>query len=254
VTADAPPHGLDCATLLAELSDVCEDTHAMNNPLTTADGRVAGVDATARQTTFYLCRHGQTEFNRAHRLQGHIDTPLTPAGVDGALRVARRLRGLTFARVYSSDLGRAFRTAYLISRELGLDGQIEATPALRERSFGVYHGQPSAEVRAAHPAVFGDSSYAPPEGESHRAVQERVLAFLNAVAAELPGENVLVVTHEGVLNAIRAAFEGIDVAAYHGTYRNGHEMVLCARIVDHRLIDVGVLFPPSPVGKGGQGG
>jgi probable phosphoglycerate mutase len=221
----------------------------MTNPITTANGRVAGVDttagtgdaATARQTTFYLCRHGQTEYNRARRLQGHIDTPLTPAGVAGALRVAGQLRGRSFARVYSSDLGRAFRTAYLISRELGLDGTIEATPALRERSFGIYHGQPGAEIRVAHPAVFGDSSYAPPEGESHRAVQERVLAFLHAVAAEVPGENVLVVTHEGVLNAVRANFEGIDVAAYHCRYHTGHETVLRAHVLDSQLLDVCVL-------------
>ena len=65
----------------------------------------------------------------------------------------------------------------------------------------------------------------------------------------MPGENVLVVTHEGVLNAVRAAFEGIDVAAYHGTYRNGHEMVLRARVAGGHLIDVGVL-PPFPGGRG----
>ena len=213
----------------------------MTNPPAPAANRAADDAATARQTTFYLCRHGQTEYNRARRLQGHIDTPLTPAGIAGALRVAEQLRGIAFARVYSSDLGRAFRTAYLIAREFGLADRIEATPALRERSFGVFHGRPNAEIRAAHPAVFGDSSFAPPDGESHQAVQKRVLAFLGDVAAEAPGENVLVVTHEGVLNAVRAAFEGIDVARYHGTNRNGHEMVLRARVADGRLLDVGVL-------------
>ena len=220
----------------------------MSSPTASAASRVSGVDdaATARQTTFfYLCRHGQTEYNRARRLQGHIDTPLTAEGVADALSVARKLRGIEFARVYSSDLGRAFRTAYLIARELGLADGIEATAALRERSFGEHHGRPSADIRKAHPAVFGDSSYAPSGGESHRAVQERVLAFLYDVAGELPDKNVLIVTHEGVLNAVRAAVEGVDIAAYHGSNHHGHESVLRARVTDGHLVDIEVLSAPS---------
>jgi broad specificity phosphatase PhoE len=189
-------------------------------------------------STFYLCRHGQTEYNRAHRVQGQIDTPLTSQGVADALRVAERLRGLRFARVLASDLGRAFRTAYIITQSLGIREPIEASPALRERHFGDYAGIASAEIRSRFPLVFGDSNYAPPGGESHRAVQERVLALLFSVAEQQPVGDVLVVTHDGVLNAVSAAGAGVDVAEYHARHHNAHDVVLRAEVAGGALISV----------------
>lgn len=63
-------------------------------------------------STVYLCRHGQTEYNAQSKLQGWFDTPLTKTGLANAHQVAQRLAGLDFAAVYSSDLGRAFISAY----------------------------------------------------------------------------------------------------------------------------------------------
>ncbi|MCR5878557.1 histidine phosphatase family protein [Phenylobacterium sp. J367] len=59
----------------------------------------------------YLVRHGQTEFNREQRLQGHVDSPLTELGLRQAGAVAALLKDLTAGqpgwRVVSSPLGRA---------------------------------------------------------------------------------------------------------------------------------------------------
>jgi probable phosphoglycerate mutase len=189
-------------------------------------------------TVFYVCRHGQTEYNRLHRVQGQIDTPLTDQGVADALRVAERLRGRQFSRILTSDLGRAFRTAYIITESLGIRAPIEASPALRERHFGDYAGIPSAEIRSRLPRVFGDSSYAPPGGESHRAVQERVLALLFAVAEQHPEGDILVVTHDGVLNAVSAAHAGVDVAEYHIRHHNAHDVVFRVEVAGGALVSV----------------
>ena len=61
--------------------------------------------------TFYVVRHGQTLFNVMGKVQGWCDTPLTPEGVAGAEALGRGLADVEFARVFSSDSGRAVQTA-----------------------------------------------------------------------------------------------------------------------------------------------
>src|SRR4051812_48009737 len=87
-------------------------------------------------TTFYICRHGQTENNKNRRLSGWIDTPLTNEGVANAQASAAKLRVIHLDTIISSDLGRAFTTAYIIARELGFAGEIERTAGLREVNYG----------------------------------------------------------------------------------------------------------------------
>src|SRR5206468_11831561 len=71
----------------------------------------------------YLVRHGQTEFNRERRIQGHVDSPLTELGVRQARAVGWLLRDLIRDpagwRVVSSPLGRAASTAEIVAWMLG---------------------------------------------------------------------------------------------------------------------------------------
>src|SRR6266545_7227401 len=87
-------------------------------------------------TTFYICRHGETENNKKKRLSGWIDTPLTEEGIKNASSSADKLRSIAFDKIISSDLGRAFVTAYLISRSLGYTSAIELHKDLREVNYG----------------------------------------------------------------------------------------------------------------------
>ena len=97
-------------------------------------------------TTFYICRHGQTENNKNKRLSGWIDTPLTADGIKNAATSAEKLRSIKFDKIISSDLGRAFITAYLISRKLGYTSTIELSKELREVNYGDLANLPYSEA------------------------------------------------------------------------------------------------------------
>ena len=87
----------------------------------------------------YLIRHGTTAWNAAFRLQGKTDTPLDPLGIEMARCTGERFRelGITFDRVYSSPLSRAYRTAELVA------GRVDITtdPRLEELGFGIQEGR-----------------------------------------------------------------------------------------------------------------
>ena len=88
---------------------------------------------------FYLVRHGQTKLNRAARLQGITDSPLTAKGIRMAKRLGYELRNLEFRAVYTSDLKRTQATAKYILEENQLKTPpIYRDPDLREMSFGQF--------------------------------------------------------------------------------------------------------------------
>jgi probable phosphoglycerate mutase len=138
----------------------------------------------------YLVRHGETEFNRERRIQGHVDSSLTELGVRQAGAVGRLLADLVREpagwRIVSSPLGRARATAEIVSQ--ALDGlPVEFDERLKEMSWGSHDGRLRAEVEAEHPETFGKTGWtfdAATDGESYETVQSRVGAWL----AELPPE------------------------------------------------------------------
>ena len=81
-------------------------------------------------TEILLIRHGETEWNLQRRMQGQQDSPLTPLGLQQARQVARRLRALPHAALYTSDLGRAYQTARCIADET--QHEVVSEPGLRE--------------------------------------------------------------------------------------------------------------------------
>lgn len=93
-------------------------------------------------TTFYICRHGETENNKRKRLMGWTDTPLTEEGKLNAKSSASKLKAIHIDQIVSGDLGRAFATAYIISRQLGYSSDIEMSAGLREMNYGDLANQP----------------------------------------------------------------------------------------------------------------
>lgn len=88
---------------------------------------------------FYLVRHGQTKLNRAARLQGITDSPLTAKGIRMAKRLGYELRNLEFRAVYTSDLKRTQATAkYILEENQCKIPPIYRDPDLREMSFGQF--------------------------------------------------------------------------------------------------------------------
>jgi probable phosphoglycerate mutase len=160
---------------------------------------------TTNATRICLIRHGETDWNVEKRLQGQIDIDLNPAGVAQAHAVRPGLQGHHFAAAYSSDLGRAWRTAQIATQDL--DIAVSPAPTLRERHYGMYQGLTSQEAAQQHPDVHPlhqarDLHFDYRGGESLIVFAERVMTGLAAIAAAHPGQRVLVFTHGGVLDVV----------------------------------------------------
>ncbi|MFT9098025.1 histidine phosphatase family protein [Liquorilactobacillus sp.] len=111
---------------------------------------------------FYLVRHGQTQLNRYHRLQGITDSPLTKKGIRRASKLGVRLQNIEFSSVYTSDLKRTQETARIIlSENQRKMPKIISEPGLREISFGNFeemknrHMIPNAIQKLGVGQIFG---------------------------------------------------------------------------------------------------
>lgn len=168
-------------------------------------------------TRICLVRHGETEWNVARRLQGQIDIKLNALGVRQAEAAADWLVQEPIAALYSSDLQRARTTAEHIARRLHLP--LNLAPQLRERRYGVFEGLTYDEARAQHPDAYGRFEARDPDyafaggGESLVTFSARVSARLQEIAANHPGETVVIVTHGGVLDIVNRFVRGMPLAA-----------------------------------------
>lgn len=140
-----------------------------------------------------LARHGETDWNRQLRIQGHSDQPLNERGRAQARELARSLADVPFAAVYASDLIRAVETAEIIAREHDLPVRI--VPGLREIDVGSWEGLTRDEVLERFP------DHRRPDGETREAHRTRVVSALTRIAESHRGEQVLVVTHGGSMRA-----------------------------------------------------
>jgi broad specificity phosphatase PhoE len=151
-------------------------------------------------------RHGESEWNAERLIQGQNDTSqLTSRGRDQAREVAASLRGMGFTRLIASDLRRAYETASIIADVVALEPVTQ--PLLRERCFGVFEGRPvdelTSDLTGHADDVVLDGDARPPHGESLRDVVARASDFIATTANEWPVERVLVVSHGGMINALR---------------------------------------------------
>lgn len=169
-----------------------------------------------------LLRHGETDRNATDRFQAQADIPLNDTGVRQAQEIARSLSPAGWSAVYSSPLARAAQTAAYAAGRLGLPHR--RLDGLRERDLGALDGRNRAEFARRHPhamrRLLTDPGYAPPGGETGRAVLSRSAAALRTIAeaeAEAepdrtvrtpPAPAVLAVTHGGVLNLLTRALAG----------------------------------------------
>ena len=156
-------------------------------------------------TELILLRHGETDWNRELRFQGHVDVGLNAIGLAQAERLAQRVEGEKAHALYVSDLLRAQQTAGPVAQRLGLDSV--ADPALREQSFGCVDGMRVADIKAQHPLAWEGwlrfhEDYCMPEGETTREFHARVMEAVARIVAAHPGETAVVVTHGGVLDMI----------------------------------------------------
>ena len=170
-------------------------------------------------TTILLARHGETDWNRDGRFQGHADPPLNAAGRRQAVELSAALAREQLAAVYSSPLRRAVETAEVIATAHGL----EPVPvnALREVDVGAWQGLTSAEVEKRFPeqhARWLHYGQGWEDGETYEQMGERVVAALLDLAAAHDGNRILAVTHGG---PIRAAIAFADGTSHADARRRG---------------------------------
>jgi len=154
------------------------------------------------QTQLILIRHGETAWNLEHRMQGHLDSPLTDNGIAQAKALAQRLRTQSFSALYSSDLGRAYQTAQYIAETTGLTIQVKLE--LRERNLGDFQGLTRQEIGQLHPEEYANfqaasPDYVVPNGESLKQFRQRCVACFEQLVHQHVDEKILIVTHGGVL-------------------------------------------------------
>jgi broad specificity phosphatase PhoE len=158
-----------------------------------------------------LLRHGESTWNQRRLIQGQDDRAvLTARGRQQALAAARSLRHENLDAIVSSDLARARATASIIGDELGL--AVTTSPALRERSFGNLEGRTLDALTAAESGIDGgvvrDATAHPPGGESLQDVAARAACFVWETLEARGRERLLLVTHGGVIRALRALDAG----------------------------------------------
>ena len=100
-------------------------------------------------TTLILVRHGETDWNRDGRWQGHADRSLNDRGREQSRALADALAGEDVAAVYASDLSRARETAEIVAARLGRPVGVDAR--LREVDVGGWSGLTMAEIEARFP-------------------------------------------------------------------------------------------------------
>jgi broad specificity phosphatase PhoE len=168
-----------------------------------------------RVTTLLLARHGETDWNRARRWQGHADRPLTERGRGQAADLAARLDEISLDAVYSSDLRRARDTALAVAESQGID--LIELPDLREVNVGSWEGLTREEAEHRFPDAFrrwraGGTGW--DDGETYAEMSGRVLSAVDRIAADNDGGRVLIVSHGGPIRAIHGAALALDVEAY----------------------------------------
>lgn len=144
----------------------------------------------------YLVRHGETDWNRRHRIQGSTDIPLNETGRAQAERTGRLLARRTWDGIYSSPLSRALDTAMIIASTLNL-GEPVIVPELVERNYGAAEGLTDREIASRFP---GRTPV--PGREPRRNVAARVMPALMRLASGGDDKRLIVSTHGAVIRTV----------------------------------------------------
>ena len=160
---------------------------------------------TNKITRFGLIRHAQTEWNRAKRIQGQSDSPLTAKGKKQAEKWGDAINEITWDSILASDIGRAFETATIINHILQVP--LTSDKRLREQNWGSWTGKTVGGIEKDDPELLAGQTragwqFCPPDGEDRFNVWKRSQTALIEAAASWPGKTILVVTHEGVIKSL----------------------------------------------------
>ncbi|MFA5383240.1 MAG: alpha-ribazole phosphatase [Eubacteriales bacterium] len=190
----------------------------------------------------YFIRHGQTNWNAEFKFQGHTDVPLSGIGIEQAEFLARRLRDYKITAFYASDLTRAVKTAEILAQPHNLP--VMHVPELREVNFGNWEGKVFTQEVKNKLIESGKNWWDSPfdnsssKGESFSQMSERVNeAIRSIVERHLDDQEIVVVSHGGVIRAVVAVLLGMDLVHYWRLRLDN----ACLNIIDFNSPDWGTL-------------
>jgi len=206
-----------------------------------------------KKTFLFLVRHGETEWNLKKRYQGQTEIRLNARGRRQARLTARRLAGIAFHAVYSSDLSRAKECAEILAKSHGLE--VKALAALRERNFGKLEGLTREEAKRRRwwkRIEESDGFAAAPAGETRLQMRQRVIRCMNEIIARHEGQKVLIVTHGGPISQMVCDFLGVSARKQANMRLDNCSLSVIRISGEHRTLmllnDVGHLYPKAAVG------
>lgn len=165
------------------------------------------------QRRLILIRHGETEYNATKRMQGQLDTTLSPVGIAQAKAAAADMAEWNVAALYTSDLQRATHTAELLNTHWNLP--IHTDSRLRETHLGAWTGKTHEDVDSSYPAQRlywrHDATWSPPGGENRRQVAERAFELVQELMHTDIFDHgmVVMVAHGGTIGALTARLLGL---------------------------------------------
>ena len=175
--------------------------------------------------TIYLVRHGQTEWNVLHKMQGWGNGELTEKGIADAKALAIRLKHTPIDKIYSSSSKRAIETAKIIDHNRGIP--IVTDNNLREMNFGDWDGQLTADVKANYPkehATFWETPhlFEGVNGETFSDIQKRAQKALTDILADQTEGTVLIVSHSIFLRVLLATIKQLPLSDVFTQNNLGH--------------------------------
>ncbi len=151
----------------------------------------------------YVIRHGLTPLNKAKKVNGEVDEPLAPEGLE-QVKAAISLVPKSVTHIYSSSMLRARQTAEIISSALNLP--IAVADELSEIRMGSLAGksweemEKGLELKKKHRTVQFD--YHSQGGESVDDVKKRIIAFIRKIKGKHAHYEALVITHGGIIRLL----------------------------------------------------
>lgn len=200
----------------------------------------------------YLVRHGETDWNKAKKVQGHSDIPLNDYGRELARKTAQGLKDVPFAVAYTSPLVRARETAQLILA--GRNVPLIEDRRIMELGFGIgegmqFRGENKDPRSEDFDKFFNDTAHYVPlkDGETILELEERVGDFLKDLYADerWKDKDILIATHGAALAAMLNCFEGQkDISKFWegGVSRNCAVTIVEVENGSPKILEQGIIY------------
>lgn len=164
----------------------------------------------------YFIRHGETEENAKKTYYGGLDAGLSPKGINQCINARKYILNIEFQKVYISESCRTRQSAEILLKDVSEEFIMDKR--INELSFGDFEGKTYEEIIRLYPEEEKQwrqdwKEFCPPSGESYREFYERVKDFMVSLEA-LNEENILVITHGGVIRAAYTYIMGGDLDIY----------------------------------------